>query len=103
MACPQLFIGYKFYLAPFSDCAMDEPLKVSNEGDCLNWFRVQLLPAGKGEQLRDQACAPVGGLPRRERELLDADLIAALLSISSRFPEITISKLLKSWATPPVS
>lgn len=70
-----MLIGDELDLTSFSDCTMDEPLKVSNESVRLDQLRIQLLAAGKGEKLRDQTCPPIGGLPRYCSQLPDALLV----------------------------
>src|SRR5262249_16742385 len=63
-------------LTSVPDRTMKETFKVSNEGACMHRFRVQFLPAGKGEKLCRQTGATIGGLSGGRRKLADAVVIA---------------------------
>ena len=102
VAQPQLLVGPQLDLASASDRLANKPLEFGNQLVCLDQFWVQSLPPRKGEKLRRQCCSPISGTASGRGELPDPAMSAAS-SMSSRFPETTVSRLLKSCATPPVS
>ena len=77
---------------------------VEHRGVDVDIARLQRLPAGEGEQMLDQLGAAFGGLvdQARRRSAARAGAAGSPTSVSV-VPVITVSMLLKSCATPPVS
>ena len=103
VAQPQSLVGPQLDLASASDRLANEPLEFANQLVCADQFWVQSLPPRKGEKLRRQLGSPISGTRARPRRTDGPCRYPPASSMSSRFPETTASRLLKSCATPPVS
>src|SRR3954469_21428271 len=64
MAQPQFLICLQLDFASVSDGLAYESLELGNELVCIDQFRPQCLPPGKGEKLRGQFCSPISGASR---------------------------------------
>ena len=77
---------------------------VGDRGVDVDIARLQRLPACEGEQMLDQLGAAFGGIVDQARDALERRAGRCRLATSvSVVPEMTVSMLLKSCATPPVS